>query len=243
MDHTALRVTAHLASSVCVMDDWSPSLDALLEWAWFDERGISVSPTSETVQTADLPVARGGDPDRYPGGWWWCVSSPHYTQALQQTDWATKRWEADLIYPVDWGRRKATIQTACGPEKSYRLPIFLRSSERIDWWLLGEPTAIKRLLERVTGLGRRRNIGYGQILSWQVCLANNDWHLVGPEGQLMRPIPVGAASLNAEWNNQPRMLWAPHPPGWMPQNWTLCLMPTGNIVRLETAEGVSGGRS
>jgi CRISPR type IV-associated protein Csf3 len=208
---------------MAVSDDYTPDLAALLEWSWFDARGIAISPTAETIQDSEIPVQKVA----YAPYWYWAVSAPHYRCLGESQDRARKRWDADQAHPVRWGKRRAVIQTACGPEKSYDLPIYLRHVERVDWWCVGDSDEVLRLLMRVSGLGKRRNIGYGQISGWRVQSVDQDYHLCGPEGQLMRPMPVAGGQI---YQDAPIMSWAYRPPGWLPNLRVPCYMPNNNVA-------------
>lgn len=224
-----LRVTALLSSPIAVFDDYSPSLDALLEWLWLDERGlVSSNPDPDNLIQADLPVLKG-----YLGEeWYWCVSSPHYLLEREQTTKFRKRWDYQDKH-CNWGKRKAKFSTSEGHAKSYDLPLYLRTISQIDWFCVGDRAQVKNLLERCTHIGKKRSYGYGEIQSWKVEEFPHDWHL-SRHGYLARPVPTEL--LFNHWGipadeKVTCLEWGWRPPGWLAENKKVCAMPSTNVKR------------
>jgi CRISPR type IV-associated protein Csf3 len=220
-----IQVTAHLSSPFFAYDDWSPSLDSLLEYLWLDERGlITPNPSASSLITADIPLEKG----TIGTEWYWKVSSPCYAIKAQTQDRFRKRWDYQES-SLNWGKRKPKWSTSEGAEKSYDLPVFLRHTDRIDWFAVGDPVKVLSLLEKCSGIGKKRSYGYGQIAKWEVKPIENDYHL-WRNGQLMRSIPTEGWATDVP-HELAIMRWAWRPPGWLHANQTMCFMPTKTVIR------------
>jgi len=105
MTYTNLQVTAHMATALSVVDDWSPSLEALLEYLWLESKGLALpNPSKETLIKADLPLRE----DTIKGQSFWACSSPFYLPESKQIDRYRKRWDyQDKL--IDWGKKKSEL--------------------------------------------------------------------------------------------------------------------------------------
>ncbi|MFQ3637880.1 MAG: hypothetical protein SNJ57_18810 [Cyanobacteriota bacterium] len=226
-----VQITAHLATPMQAYEDWTPSLDALLEWAILDEAGLaSANPTPEDVERsrsvvdAAMPLLKA----EIGGEWYWAVSSPQYLLLLEQQDRLRKRWDQQEHY-LDWQGKRQSWSTSEGHTKSYDLPQYLRTTDRIDWFAVGDLDVLRRWLTvwRCGRLGKKRR---AIVWRWDVQEVQQDWHLM-KDGVLMRPIPAESmlpylpcdfALLNWGWR----------PPAWLPSNKARCAMPIHSVVKV-----------
>lgn len=217
-----------MGSAIACYDDWSPSIDSLLEWLMLEKLSlISPNPTPKQVEktrsTVDqyMPLEKGDA----KGEWYWKASSPCYYIQSEEIDKYRKRWDYQET-ALNWGKRKAKWGTSEGAEKNYDLPLYLRLTSCISWYVVGNEKAIASLLENCKGLGKKRSYGFGQVLRWDVVAVQEDWHL-WRDGKLMRPMPVECI------NNQNGSLlqWGWRPPAWLHSNQDLCVMPQGLVCR------------
>lgn len=224
-----LRIEAQLFSPISVLDDWAPSLEAVLEYVWIDDRGLLMAnPDPNNLIYPELPLKAG----EINGTKYWCCSSPHYRYRIGHSDRKRKRWGGDAEgYPVNWGKGSAKIQTDAGRFKSADLPVFLRSVDTIYWWAVGDLDAVQQMLNTVPSIGKNRGTGYGQVLRWTVLPAEHDYHLWGKSGQLMRPVPANSLP---GLERYPVQRWAWTTPFNLPQNKVLCAMPTNNAQQITT---------
>lgn len=226
-----------MATPIAVSDRWSPSLDALLEWLWLDERGLALpNPDLTNIIQADLPLFKG----EIKGEWYWCVSSPYYLQQSEQITRYRKRWDYQDKH-LDWGKKKAKVNTSEGVTKSYDLPLKLVETPRIDWFAVGDKEEIERLLFLCDFIGKKRSQGKGQVCRWEVREIEGDYSLWDVYGNLARPMPlslIGAVAGTPPFNggacydfvnNCGIMNWGWRTPYWLPANQNLCLMPLYNI--------------
>lgn len=224
-----LQITARLSTPFAAYDDWSPSLDGLLEWLILDSLGLASPNPSESEIQENREIVLSSMPlkkSEINGEWYWCVSSPCY-RYQEQVDRYRKRWDYHEV-GLNWGKRRAKWDTSQGAEKNYDLPLYLRLTEAITWYCVGDKTKIEALLESCTGLGKKRSYGYGQVNRWDISEIKDDWHL-WRDGRLMRPMPYmflfGNEHLLGSGVSHRLMDWGWRPPARLKCNQALCVMP------------------
>ena len=217
-----LQIIAHMATPLVAYDDWSPSLDALIEYQLLDKLGLITSnPTIADAEKNlplifnDMPIAR----KMLNGEWYWAVSSPHYIENHQQTTRFRKRWDYQEHH-LEWGKKRAKVDGSQGHFKAYDLPRYDREMQSIHWFCVGDRDKISKLLQPVTNLGKKRSQGCGQVHKWEVLEFEHDWHLWRGDS-LARPMPVNINMMNWGWR----------PPTWLAANKSMCFMPTDNVCR------------
>jgi hypothetical protein len=225
-----LQITAHLASAIAVYDDWTPQLEGVLIYQLLSNLGLAhPNPSLDQIKDCDqiirerLPIKRNSE-----HGFYYC-SNPVYCYKCEQQSRFRKRWSPDQDGNIKWGKRKAKFDTSQGAEKSYDLPLFLRVTPRIDWFCIGNPDEVKSLLDCVTGLGKKRSQGFGQVCQWDVTEIDQDWSLV-KDKELMKPVSgkvYSSLDLDRFYNV---LKWGWKPPVWLPENQALCFMP--EVVKL-----------
>jgi CRISPR type IV-associated protein Csf3 len=238
-----VKVTAYLLSGFAAFDDWSPDLAGLLEWLILDARGLASSnPTPEDVEESKpiveqfMPLANAN----IGGEWYWATSSPCYTYAAEYTSKFRKRWAPGIDSPEPaWGKRNAKWDGGAGPEKSYDLPSYIRVASSVTWYCVGDPQGIKDVLGSCSGIGKKRAHGHGQVTKWEVTEVEYDWHLCGPNKQLMRPIPASALPQGIE--SFSIRSWGWRPPAWLPSNRHRCAMPTDTARKINRNAMASDG--
>ena len=233
-----LQVTAWVSSAIAAYDDWSPNLGNLVIRILLEEAGrASPNPTPE--QAAEniawvnqyLPIATlhlNGNPEL----WYHATSSPCYHLLFEEIDRIRKRWDVGEIGYIDWGKRKAKIDTSQGAEKSYDLPLPKRGLERIDWWCVGDKDELVRLLSFVTHLGKKRRC---VVSRWEINESPQDWHLYR-EGVLMRPIPMSEVREGIAFTIRN---WGWRAPAWLPVNKIQCAMPIHTVRRIDGRTGAA----
>lgn len=228
-----LKITAHMGSAIAVYDNWSPSMDSLLEWLLLDRLNLTMpNPSLEQVKStrsivdSKMPLLKG----EIQGEWYWKTSSPCYRIASEFTDKFRKRWDSHDSN-LNWGKRKAKWDTSQGSEKSYDLPLYCRNTSSIAWYAVGDKAGIKDLLQDCTHIGKKRSYGNGLILKWEITEIEEDWHLWKGD-KLMRPAPYRVLfSYPQLLKNDPVLLnWGWRPPAWLHSNKELCIMPSNNVL-------------
>lgn len=73
------------------------------------------------------------------------------------------------------------------------MPLLVTPCASVTWHAVGDPTAIRELLEPIVSIGKKRSTGEGHVLRWEVQLAEDlDKFTAGhlhPDGTLGRPCP------------------------------------------------------
>ncbi|MGL4882441.1 MAG: hypothetical protein ACRC8K_15480 [Waterburya sp.] len=212
-------------------DDYSPAIDGLLQYLLLEQLNLLCpNPTPEQVKKMQpiidtkLPIEQG----RIGGEWYWKASSPCYVIRGEQTDRIRKRWDYQESN-LDWGKRKPKWNTSEGAEKSYDLPLYLRSVSVITWYVVGNLDGIKSLLNDCTAIGKKPSIGYGQISRWEVEEVSEDWHM-WQDGKLMRPIPIECVPQDRPIDIA-FLNWGWRPPTWLHSNKVKCAMPMHTVRR------------
>lgn len=230
-----LLVTAHLLSPLAVNDNWSPRLDAVLEWQILERHQQTIAAPSLEQIAATRPLVQQEMPLK--AGWfgellYWQVSSPCYQYSWEYQERFRKRWAPGIDTPApEWGKRRANINTSAGAEKNYDLPLTVRVVETIHWWCVGDRQRLQDLLSGCTHLGKKRAHGYGQVYKWTVAATEADHHLYNGL-RVQRPIPVKHLQKGATDYTLFKARVAP--PYWLHSEQVLCAMPTSNVTQCYT---------
>lgn len=125
--------------------------------------------------------------------------------------------------------RPRKVDTKAGHYKGYRMPLVVQlAGPMLYWFCLGDLAGAADLLSGVKALGKKRSQGFGMVAldaegrpAWTVEEWPEDWSLCGPDGRLMRPVPIGE-----EIPEGARVMrWGIRPPFWLHSNKALCQMP------------------
>lgn len=85
------------------------------------------------------------------------------------------------------------VQITAGANKSYRIPMETGhvDSDCLTWWCVGEQEPIRELLSTVLYLGKRRAVGLGRVVAWEVepCEAWEGFPVV-LHGRALRTLPA-----------------------------------------------------
>lgn len=142
-------------------------------------------------------------------------------EALRTEVYQHKRAMTGLYSRGRGGRLKVATNTGRNMERRVPYPVLDGDLEAV---CLGDPDAIRQLLEPIRFVGKRRNTGLGEVDSWTVepvdSLSTADLLIHG--GELSRAIPAAAASvLNLEISEPPVLV------GWTPPQWKPSLFAPG----------------
>jgi CRISPR type IV-associated protein Csf3 len=137
-------------------------LDALLAWARVDEADGDIAVND------DLPLERfepeGGD-------WVWRASVMAGVVLWRQQVPFVRSYQA-WVWAEDHGRTyvsgRNTFPMGTGPYKGYDMRRGMVQIDRLAAYCVGDPTAIRRLLGRVTNLGGLRRWDAGRVGEWSV---------------------------------------------------------------------------
>lgn len=228
MDFEPLKVTIYLKESLAFYDDYSPSLDGILEFLYFEKQGYyNPNPNPLELQQAEIPLEK-----RYFGDdYYYACSSPHYFYLAEDQAGFRKRWDPEPIGLVNWGKKKAHWNSGQSEFKAFNLPLFLRQIFCINYWIVGNKAGLEDLLSQLIAVGKRHNAGWGALADTkaiEIEKSKEDYSLLA-NNQLMRPVPNKYRSyLPLELKGYKQMAF-----GWKPParfNHELCLVPTNNVI-------------
>jgi CRISPR type IV-associated protein Csf3 len=214
---TPLRVVAHLAEPIAGWDAHHGHLDGPLSWgaflAWQAAHGRHSLPAAGPDQVVDFdlplaawtrpapgtvhPLAVNGDGDVWG---WACSAAAYNPAALTRVEVRRKPATGAMArYAPD---RKHHIST--GPLKARDGVVPAVLAPRVEWWALGDPSAVRDLLGRVTHLGRHTRHGHGRVLRWDVAedaAAREKWR------RRVFPDPAGSPdTVRAPYHHQSRRM-------------------------------------
>ncbi len=119
--------------------------------------------------------------------------------------------------------KKKRIYLGSGYFKSFMISLPYIPARKVIFYCNGIETEIERLLKEVPGLGKKVDIGFGEIKSFKIKKIERDHSLV-KNGKAMRPIPAEFVESFDEIVNM-----AYKPPYWAKENVTLCVPPLGKV--------------
>lgn len=204
---TPLRIRAGLVRGFAAKDPWSPAIDGIIAAVVMRDRigseefVLRGSRNSTLEHVTGLPIEIVRDGDR----WWYASSSPLIVDiAGRERRYFHRRFDDQHErHLVDVVKR---VMTAAGPYKSTRLFDTRVIASAVEWHVIGDQTEIERILRRVSQIGGRRGIGYGEVSEWSVT-ADGDASIARHH----RPLPVTYAE--AHGIDGQRMPWGLVPPG------------------------------
>jgi len=219
-----LRVSCYAFGEIVTDGTGTLPLDGVLAHLWMREYHPdilyhdSVRAKDELIE-ADLPIRR------IDNGHGW-----YYACSFAQVEWvggSTHHWHKRApILAMTRYVGEGKVNVAEGAFRSYRMPLFtLLAGSRLYWYLVGDVEWIAYRLPLVTCLGKKRTMGFGVVCDWQVEVTDDDWSVWGPEGQLMRAIPIEDVPTDRPIDFAIRESYAIRPPAWHPANQVKAAMP------------------
>lgn len=204
-----LLVRARLAAGIAHAAPWGITLDGLLAaQVWVDRKAELIASdryTSRALQQEDppdieLPLARCTTSGEQ---WHWaatCAFPENVDPRVQVHTWTGRVDRRDLeqvatSLPKVVSERQGRFRARC-------MPLLVTACNAVTWHAVGDPDAIRQLLDPVRSIGKKRTSGEGHVLGWEVTeVPALDVFAAGhlhPNGSLGRPTPVGC--LPAEWS-------------------------------------------
>lgn len=224
--HVPFTLTAALRSGVGMDEPYGLDLAGLLATRL---RAVARAQRAEAGRLVSdpLPDTTHPDPDdmalplgRCLGGedWHWLASCAIPVEPAPDP-------ETRLFYRVvdsSWAQRAAHRplpyqHPGKGPHRDIMLPSPVVVCRAVQWRAVGDPDRVHDLMKAMDFIGRRRTVGEGKVLSWDVQIhADADparWCHIDGE-RLLRPVPVRCAeALDVPY----RLGWyAVRPPSWHP---------------------------
>ena len=182
-----LVVRAHLVGRLA-LPNGPMALDGLLAAAVCLRAGVVEPVRVEELRPVEIPVAME------PGGRFHLASFSVGRFERFGPRWINRRFpiaEAQALA----GPQLRRIPISGGPCKSYRIPLEAGHVEGdvLTWYAMGDPEAIREILAIITHLGKRRGVGLGKVVRWEV-EPMEPWGpgfpVVSPEGKALRTLPI-----------------------------------------------------
>jgi hypothetical protein len=163
------------------------ALDGLLAAAVCLREGVIEPVRVEELRPVEIPVAKE------PGGRFHLASFSVGDFERFGPRWVNRRFpiaEAQAMGAPQLRR----IPISGGPCKSYRIPLEAGHvrNDVLAWYALGDRDAIAEILSAVSHLGKRRGVGLGRVVGWDVdrCEPWPGFPVVSPEGKPLRTLPL-----------------------------------------------------
>lgn len=186
-----LRVRAYLQTGV-VSDQFLP-LDGILYYQMIrralGEKDISKPGESNIRESIglSLPIRKAGREDHT---WYYRCSFAQWSKNTVE-DSTFKVKQGDWLRFTDYLSDKTKkIDNSRGKFKSYHIKMYYRHAEYIEWYCVGIPDQIMKLLPFCTHIGKNTGDGWGAVKNWEVMEWPENWSVRGPGGKLMRAIPI-----------------------------------------------------
>lgn len=203
---TPLIVKARLRNGFVQRDPWSPTLDGIVAAIVMRDRlgadafaaNASRNALMEPVEGLPFEVVRDD------AHWWYAVSSPRLLGvAGRERRHFHRRFDDGLERHLEVGVKR--VQTSAGPYKNARLFDTRTICRGVEWHVVGDAEALRRILAKVSQIGARRGVGYGEVVEWIVADGGD-----AEEARFRRPLPAAfAAQLGI---SGPVMPWGLVPP-------------------------------
>lgn len=173
---------------------------------WINKKVIELS--------ENLPLQKIGDP-------WFYASSVSLVEGAPSSFKIYKRFHTKNI-PQKTRKRKVT--TSRGYFRSFMMTVPYIPTDEIVFYANGEKEELEHLLSFVSGLGKKRAIGFGTVKKVIIVEESEDCS-IEMKGVILRPIPIEAIK---KINQIGRIFIATspfRPPYWSKRNVAKCLMP------------------
>lgn len=220
-----LRVRAYLQTPVISSDKQLPLDGVLYALMLRDKIGIDARVITKSNdngvregQQIYLPLQKSNMREE----WWYykCSFAQFPDHAVEGNESYTKRFDVHLSDMIDFGKRKATVDTARGVYKAVHNKLYYTSALYVDWYCVGDMEAIRKLLRFATNIGKKTSQGWGAVLRWEVTKWHDDWHLRGPETK-----PGKRKLMRAKYHPQSNVICGMRPSYWLPKHQFPCVIP------------------
>lgn len=185
-----LRIRAYLRSGI-ISDQFLP-LDAVLYYHLVREKmGVQVltKPNESNIREGaniTLPIKKGGAKDET---WYYnCSFAQWSNNKVENSSFKVK--QGDWLRFSDYYNNKNKIGIKRGKHKPAHIKLYYRHATHIDWYCVGNPIDIAKLLQHCTHLGKNSGDGWGEIKNWEITDWQEDWSIKDGAGKLMRAVPI-----------------------------------------------------
>lgn len=190
---TPLHIVAEMESRL-ILPPEGIHLDALLMAAVArrdDAPPLYTQADAVHAQPLDIPIALSAC-----GRYYLATTSIQHV-AEREHRWLNRRFPLAEAIALG-GPTVRRIQQSEGSCKAYRIPVETAHVAELHWYAVGDADGVRRLLDLVSRLGRRRAVGEGTVLRWRVEELDEVWHgfpALSADGAAMRHLPLDVEGL------------------------------------------------
>jgi CRISPR type IV-associated protein Csf3 len=220
-----MKITAHMQDGRIATTDGYLPLDSILAAEWMRRNhpdayynASSHMLTNELIE-AELPFERRGAGE----SWYWACSFNAIPSSHEYVMHWHKRFDDQLEQYIDFQGRRGKVDVKSSRHKAYRMPLVVRLFERLEWYAVGDADAVRDLCSGVTHIGKKTSQGLGAVDWWEVEPWPEDRSVWGPDGRLMRAIPMDSALESRDAVRVER--YGIRPPYWWNDHQRVCFMP------------------
>lgn len=170
-------VTAELSSGIALGGGWGLALDGLLAAEIWTERKARLHAAGEVtdrladtdhVEDMNLPLDTCRTPD---GRWHWAATCAIPSTVTQGHERDIRYWTGRMdnrIYRQTTTTMPGTLPTHQGRWRNRIMPVVITVCSDVSWRGVGNTDQVRRLLEPIAAIGKKRSQGEGRVLAWHV---------------------------------------------------------------------------
>lgn len=214
-----LRIRAYLSSGV-ISDQYLP-LDGILYYHLVRQkmgREEITKPGESNVRegaSITLPIKKGGAKDHT---WYYNCSFAQFPKNTVEAS-SFKVKTGDWIRHSRYLKSGKKIDIQRGKYKNAHIKLYYRHCTHIDWYCVGNPVDIAKLLQFCTHIGKNSGDGWGEVLKWEIIDWPENWSIKNDKGELMRAVPAYKGD---------GILYGLRPSYWNPRHIMKCFLPDNN---------------
>ncbi|OBK38561.1 hypothetical protein A5658_03310 [Mycobacterium sp. 1245111.1] len=178
-----LIITATTPHGVVLSRPWGIALDGLLasvlwhrdKWAARAAGNWITYHHDQVPELYELPLARCGDPDHDPD-WHWLATFADLHPHLGADDrpdvrWRTGRTDRRRLQHLSASISARSVSSYSGRYQHRTIPVTAHPAAAATWRAVGDPDAIRDLLDELPSIGKHRGVGEGVVTRWEVTSA------------------------------------------------------------------------
>ena len=210
-----LEVTATLRGSVA-LPNGPMALDGIIAYAVAMEMGLVGAHLQDEIVPIEIPVKR------HQRGTFHLASVGHCEVESSERRWLNRRFPTAEAQSLGEPKLKS-YRIDSGACRSYRLPLatFHARDDLMTWWCVGDTAEVRRLLQLISYVGKKRSTGCGRVMRWDVRELDDAELWAGfpilRDGMPLRALPIDLDGLSDEAQRSHGTLTYPYWARWLEQ--------------------------
>lgn len=135
-----------------------------------------------------------------------------------------RQFSGDLVNQYTQSIKKRNIDLSRGKFKLYQMRMPVNNSKYVDFYCNGDKKELERLCRYVEYIGKKRSIGYGSVLSFEIEKLKEDYSII-KDNKIMRPVPLIFCPMFNIKNQDNIAMMNYKPPYWDKSSSKLCVIP------------------